>query len=89
MFVHDQVPPGVPAMKGKRAEISYSFEDLPAGGSVWIKTKNPDALKAIQEFLHFQIADIRPATQPRSALCDRRRRIRGPAYLPSAAAIVA
>src|SRR5579862_8083762 len=24
MFVHDQVPPGVPAMKEKRAEISYS-----------------------------------------------------------------
>ena len=57
MFVHDQVPPGVPVMKEKRAEISYGFEELPAGGRVRIKTTNPDALKAIHEFLRFQISD--------------------------------
>ena len=57
MFVHDQVPPGVPVMKEKRAEISYSFEDLPAGGRVRIKTINPDALKAVHDFLRFQIED--------------------------------
>lgn len=28
MFVHDQVPPGVPVMKEKHAEISYNFEHL-------------------------------------------------------------
>jgi hypothetical protein len=57
MFVHDQVPPGVPVMKEKHAEISYSFEELPAGGRVRIKTENRDALDAIHEFLRFQIAD--------------------------------
>jgi hypothetical protein len=57
MFVHDQVPPGVPVMKEKRAEISYSFEDLPSGGKVRLKTTNPDALKAIHDFLRFQIDD--------------------------------
>jgi hypothetical protein len=57
MFVHDQVPPGVPVMKDRRADISYSFEELPAGGRVRIKTTNPDALKAVHEFLRFQIAD--------------------------------
>ena len=57
MFVHDQVPPGVPVMKDKRAEISYSFEELPAGGRVCIKTTNPDALKSIHDFLRFQIQD--------------------------------
>jgi|ERR1039458_3821463 hypothetical protein len=36
MFVHDQVPPGVPVMKEKHAEISYSFEELPTGGRVRI-----------------------------------------------------
>jgi hypothetical protein len=41
MFVHDQVPPGVPAMKEKRGEISYSFEELPAGGRV--QTRNSHA----------------------------------------------
>lgn len=57
MFIHDQVPPGVPVMKEKRTEISYSFEELPAGGRVRIKTANPEALKAIHEFLRFQIGD--------------------------------
>jgi hypothetical protein len=57
MFVHDQVPPGVRVMKDKHAEISYKFEDLPAGGRVRIKTTSPDALKAIHDFLRFQIGD--------------------------------
>ena len=57
MFVHGQVPPGVPMMKEERAEISYSFEELPIGGRVRIKTTNPDALKAIHDFLQFQIED--------------------------------
>jgi hypothetical protein len=57
MFVHDEVPPGVPVMKEKRAEISYSFEEMPAGASVRIKTANPDALKAVHDFLRFQIED--------------------------------
>jgi hypothetical protein len=57
MFVHDQVPPGVPVMKEKHAEISYSFEELSAGGRVRIKTPNPDALKAIHQFLRFQIEE--------------------------------
>jgi len=57
MFVHDQVPPGVSVMKEKHAEISYRFEELPAGGRVRIKTANPDALKAVHDFLRFQIED--------------------------------
>ena len=57
MFVHDQVLPGVPVMKEKHAEISYSFEELSAGGRVRIKTPNPDALKAIHQFLRFQIEE--------------------------------
>ena len=57
MFVHDQVPPGVLVMKEKRTEISYTFEELPAGGTVHIETTDPDALKAIHDFLRFQIED--------------------------------
>lgn len=57
MFVHDRVPPGVPVMKDKHSEISYAFEELSAGGRVRIKTTNPDVLKAIHEFLRFQIED--------------------------------
>jgi hypothetical protein len=57
MFVHDQVPPGVPVIKDKHAEIFYRFEELPTGGRVRIKTTNPEALKAIHDFLRFQIGE--------------------------------
>jgi hypothetical protein len=57
MFIHDQVPPGFPGMKDKHAEISFRFEELRAGGRVRIRTTNPEALKAIHEFLRFQIGE--------------------------------
>jgi hypothetical protein len=57
MFVHDQVPPGVSVMQERRAYISYTFEELPAGGRVRIKTTNHDALEAVHGFLRFQIDD--------------------------------
>lgn len=68
MFIHDQVPPGVPVMKEKRAEISYTVEQLPNGARVRIKSTDHGALQAIHDFLRFQIedhhtgdtADIRP-----------------------------
>jgi hypothetical protein len=57
MFVHSQVPPGVPVMKEKRSEISYTFEESPEGGRVRIKTEDREALKAVHDFLKFQIED--------------------------------
>jgi hypothetical protein len=57
MFVHSQIPPGVTEMKDKRAVISYSFEELPDGGRVRIKTVDHDALNVIHDFLTFQIED--------------------------------
>ncbi len=59
MFIHSQTPPGVPAMKNLKAEIKYQFEELERGGSVRISTENAEALKAIHEFLRFQIKDHR------------------------------
>jgi hypothetical protein len=57
MFVHSEVPPGVTEMKDRRADIVYTFEELPAGGRVRIVTANHDALNAIHDFLNFQITD--------------------------------
>jgi hypothetical protein len=57
MFIHDQVPPGVSAMKEKRAHISYTLEEVAAGGKLQIRTADRDSLKAIHEFLRFQISD--------------------------------
>ena len=57
MFVHDTVPPGVPAMKRLRNKIHYSFEPTSSGGRVIIRTRDKDALEAIHEFLIFQIKE--------------------------------
>ena len=57
MLIHDKVPPGVPTLQRLKADVTYKFEKLDAGGRVRISTKNPEALTAIYEFLRFQIAD--------------------------------
>ena len=54
---HAQVPPGVTEMAQLKTDIVYQFEQLPRGGRVRISTANPDALKAVHEFLRFQITD--------------------------------
>jgi hypothetical protein len=59
MFIHDTVPPGVPVMKVKRTAITYTFESTSTGGRVRITTSDPDALKAVHQFLTFQIDDHR------------------------------
>jgi hypothetical protein len=57
MFIHAQTPPGVSAMKRLKTEIKYHFEELERGGRVRISTNDADAVKAIHEFLRFQIQD--------------------------------
>ncbi|MBC7909288.1 MAG: hypothetical protein H7Y30_02235 [Pyrinomonadaceae bacterium] len=57
MLIHDQTPPGVPVMHNLKAEISYQYEDTINGGRVRIKTANAEALRAIHEFLRFQIKE--------------------------------
>lgn len=57
MFVHDRVPPGVPAMKRLKSEIHYSYQPLKNGARVIIKSGNAHAIIAVHEFLKFQIED--------------------------------
>jgi len=57
MFVHAQTPPGVPVMKRLKAEIKYQFKELEHGARVRISTNDSEAVKAIHEFLRFQIKD--------------------------------
>jgi len=59
MFIHDTVPPGVPIMKEKHSAISYTFMPTKKGAMIRIATPDPDALKAVHEFLAFQITDHR------------------------------
>jgi len=57
MLIHNQTPPGVPLMQELKSEIKYDFEEIDRGGAVRISTKNPRALKAIHDFLRFQIKE--------------------------------
>jgi hypothetical protein len=57
MLIHDQTPPGVPAMRRLKSEIKYEFEQIEQGGRVKITTSNREAIDAVHEFLRFQIAD--------------------------------
>lgn len=57
MLIHDQIPPGVPVMQELKGEIKYNFEEIERGAAVRISTKNPTALKAIHDFLRFQIKE--------------------------------
>jgi len=57
MLIHDQTPPGVPVMQELKGEIKYDYEEIERGAAVRISTKNPKALKAIHDFLRFQIKE--------------------------------
>jgi hypothetical protein len=59
--IHSQLPPGAETMTTLRADIRYEFVEIENGGQVRITTRNPEALKAIQAFLRFQIYEHRTA----------------------------
>jgi hypothetical protein len=57
MEVHSQVPPGVPVMKNSKTKISYRYESIERGGKVVIQTDDEDVVKAVHEYLRFQIEE--------------------------------
>lgn len=57
MFVHDREPDGVPTMKRLAKEIHYSIRETERGGEVAISSKSSEAVKAIHDFLAFQIRE--------------------------------
>jgi hypothetical protein len=57
MLIHGQTPPGEPTLKRLRSAVTYKFEPMDNGGRVRISTSNAEALKAVHDFLRFQIAE--------------------------------
>lgn len=55
--VHGENPAGVPELKQRAAEITYTFEPSDLGGRVAIATQSPKALAAVHEFLRYQIRE--------------------------------
>jgi hypothetical protein len=65
MLIHAQTPPGVPVMQELKGEIEYNYEEIDRGAAVRISTKNPAALKAVHDFLRFQIKEHKTGDSPR------------------------
>jgi hypothetical protein len=58
MLVHDtKKVPGAAALAQLKDRVTYRFVETPKGGRVDIVTTHPEAIKAVHEFLKFQIAD--------------------------------
>jgi hypothetical protein len=55
MLIHEQNPPGAELMKQLQARIKYEFGENERGAFIRISTSDDAALKAIHEFLRFQI----------------------------------
>ena len=59
MFIHDRVPPGVPVMKAKHDAITYTYHETERAARSASAPRTPTPLKAVHEFLVFQIQDHR------------------------------
>ena len=58
MLVHDTASvPGTKQMAALKNQIRFTYVETPRGGRVDIVTADPAALKAVHEFLLFQIKD--------------------------------
>ena len=57
MLIHEQDPPGAGVMKQLKARIEYKFGEAERGAFIRISTNDVDALKAIHDFLRFQIKE--------------------------------
>ena len=60
-YVHARTVPGTAVMVARRALITYTVESLPRGAAVRVRSADPDAIRAIHEFLEFQRQDHRAA----------------------------
>jgi hypothetical protein len=52
-FVHMRELPGMAVMAVKKDRIGYVYRDLPRGGELRLVTNDPDAIRAIHEFVAF------------------------------------
>jgi hypothetical protein len=53
-MVHLKAVPGTKVMAAKRSVIAYDPQDLPRGAELRIRTSDPEALRAVHQFMAFQ-----------------------------------
>jgi Fe2+ transport system protein FeoA len=66
LLTHAENPPGATRMAQLRSAIAYQYEDTTDGGRVRIRSSNADAVRAVHDFLRYQIRehhtrDVTPA----------------------------
>lgn len=59
MFIHGTVPPGVEEMKQLNTKISYLVQNTTRGAEIRVTSDDDDAIRAVHDFLKFQIEDHR------------------------------
>jgi hypothetical protein len=64
MMVHLRDVPGSRTMAAKRGAITYEPRDLPRGAELLIKTSDPEAQRAIHDFMAFQRSEHLRAPSP-------------------------
>ncbi len=57
MLVHSETPPGAEVMQKLKAEITYKYKETERGALIRMSTTNADALKAVHDFLKYQITE--------------------------------
>lgn len=57
MLIHAQTPPGVPKLQRLHKDVSYRLEETDRGARIRIASSNAGAVRAVHEFLRFQIQD--------------------------------
>lgn len=57
MLIHGRMPPGVSTLQRLKEAVSYQFEETDRGGRVRMTSRNREALRAVHDFLRFQITD--------------------------------
>jgi hypothetical protein len=57
LITHAENPPGAARMAQLRAAITYHYEDTNRGGRVRIRSRTPEAVSAVHEFLRYQIRE--------------------------------
>jgi hypothetical protein len=58
-FVHDREVPGTRVLAEKHRALRITYRPVTGGGELQLSTRDPDAVKAIHEFLAFQRMDHR------------------------------
>jgi TusA-related sulfurtransferase len=57
MLIHDTNVPGTDAMAKAKDRIRFVYVETPQGGRLDLITTDPMAVRAIHEFMRFQISD--------------------------------